>query len=40
MYHHRAAFQHDQRIRRRLLTGESTGDGFDFVGDVGGIDLR
>jgi len=22
------------------LTGESTGDGFDFVGDVGGIDLR
>ncbi len=32
-------FQHDQRIRRRLLTGEPTGDGFDFVGDVGGIDL-
>ncbi len=27
-------------IRRRLLTGEPTGDGFDFVGDVGGIDLR
>ena len=33
-------FQHDQRIRRRLLTGEPTGDRFDLVGGVSGIDLR
>jgi len=33
-------FQHDQRIRRRLLTGEPTGDGFDFVGDIDRFDLR
>jgi len=33
-------FQHDQRIRRWLLTGEPTGDRLDFVGDVGGIDFR
>jgi len=39
MYHHRAAFS-DQRIRRRLLTGEPTGDGFDFVGDIDRFDLR
>jgi len=32
------SFQHDQRIRRRLLTGEPTGDGFDFAGDIDRFD--
>ncbi|OYR53135.1 hypothetical protein DJ71_27900 [Halorubrum sp. E3] len=27
-------------MRRRLLTGEPTSDGLDFVGDVGRFDLR
>jgi hypothetical protein len=33
-------FENHYGIRRRLFTGESTGDGLDFVGDIGGIDRR